>query len=528
VKQVRRLLVLLVVAASLAPALAMLVDSLRGPEGWSLRAFGDGLTDARRLGLLGRSVLVALGSSALALVWGIPVGYVAASRSRALGSCVETLSLLPLLLPSLVTALGFVHLFGRAGVVTVWLRSAFDLQAPPFDLYTPAGAAWILSLCNYPCVSILAAQGFRSIDPASVRAARLAAGPWQRLWGFWRPLLMPWLVRGALLVFLLSFADFGVPSALMVNVYPIEVFTELSAYLDVRRAIAVCAPPAAVALLFVVVALGATRAPWPLAGRTGNDLRSKPWAVAAALLVLTLSLGLPLLVLLWTAQGAYGEALRTAGEQVLTSLRIALLGTGMLLAAGGVFAWACRGLLARGQRAAELAVLLPLLVPGAVVGLGILRLVTAGVWPFAAIHPGEALVAYGAAARFVAIPALLLAAAATSLHAAPLDAARVHGAGRWRVFTGILLPLLWPAVAGAATLSFLFCLGELPAAVLVNPPGVMTLPVRLASLLHFGKDALVAALCVILCGLVAAVLLLGLLLTGGPIRPRLRHAYRAD
>ena len=72
-----------------------------------------------------------------------------------------------------------------------------------------------------------------------------------------------------------------------------------------------------------------------------------------------------------------------------------------------------------------------------------------------------------------------------------------------------------------------FCLGELPASVLLNPPGAMTLPVRLASLLHFGRDALVAALCVTLCGLVVCVLALGLLLSGGPIRLPFRHAPRA-
>ncbi|MFC1706043.1 hypothetical protein ACFL59_04365 [Planctomycetota bacterium] len=77
----------------------------------------------------------------------------------------------------------------------------------------------------------------------------------------------------------------------------------------------------------------------------------------------------------------------------------------------------------------------------------------------------------------------------------------------------VTLPLALPGLVAAVTTSFVFCLGELPASALLNPPGFMTLPVRIASLLHFGEDRIVAALCLTLCALVVAVFTVGLLLT---------------
>jgi ABC-type Fe3+ transport system permease subunit len=378
-------------------------------------------------------------------------------------------------------------------------------------------------------VSILAVQGFRAVDPAAVRAAHLTAGPWRRFWHVWRPLLAPYLASGALLAFLLAFADFGVPSALMVNVYPIEVFTQFSAYFDVKRAIASCAPPVGLIVVLFVVRRALIRgAPWELAGSRARAFAapvSRP-AVTLAVVALLLSVALPVAFLVARAGGAYVESLRVAGDQVLTSLVVSLAGMVMLLAGGLAYAVAYRGLGPRSRAAAETLVLLPLLMPGTAVGLGILWLITAGVWPFSAMYPGAAIVGYAGAARFITFPALILAAGLAGIRRNLIQAAAVHGASRWRT-AWMLAPLLWPAFAAAATISFLLCLGELSASVLINPPGTMTLPVRLASLLHFGKDPIVASLCVILTAVAGAVLLLGLLIVGSPIRLRLHHADRA-
>lgn len=500
------------------------------PDGFTLAALREAVTDPRLLGLLWRSVRVAGGATLLALLWGVGVGYAAWRLGGWRGALVETLACVPLLVPSLVLALGWVALLGPSGIATGWLRARLGLDSAPFDLYTPAGAAFVLSLAYFPCVAILVAQGLRTLDLGALRAARLWAGPWRAFWHVTRPLLAPHVATGALLTFLLAFADFGVPSVLMVNVYPIEVFTRFSAFQDAGSALASAAPLALVAAALVLLRPRFAR-PVP-ATRTSAAARPEgtPWrtGLVLAALGLGLSVVVPLALLLATARGAYAEALRVAGEQMLTSLTVASCGMLLLVALGLVFALAQRGLGARGRGLAEAGVLATLLVPGAAVGIGIVRLVTDGVWPFAAVYPSVWIVAYACAARFVAFPALVLAAAVNRLRPELGSAAAVHGARPLAIAARIALPLLAPALVAAATLSFVASLGELSASVLVDPPGAMTLPVRLASLLHFGKDSLVAALCVMLVALVLVVLLLGTLLAGRPVRLRLSHAHRAS
>jgi iron(III) transport system permease protein len=53
-------------------------------------------------------------------------------------------------------------------------------------------------------------------------------------------------------------------------------------------------------------------------------------------------------------------------------------------------------------------------------------------------------------------------------------AAAVLGAGRWRVFAGIVLPLLRPALLAAWVTTFVVCMRDLVASVFLLPPGVQT------------------------------------------------------
>ncbi|MHC4514052.1 MAG: ABC transporter permease [Planctomycetota bacterium] len=525
-------LAVLVVLACLAPVLAMVYDSLRDADGFSLAAYSGVFSEARQVNLFLRSLFVAAVATLLALVWGLFVAY-AVSRLRGIaGATVETLSFLPLLLPSIVVVMGWIYLLGQAGIVTGWLKALFGLSAAPINLYTPLGAGFVLSLCYFPCVSILATQGFRSTDPAAVRAAHLAAGRLRRLRHIWAPLMAPYLATGALLVFLLAFSDFGVPSGLMVNVYPIETFAQFSAYIDVKRGIATCVVPVILAVALYILRRALVRAtPHETLGasnRAALEHRVSRSAMGVAAVVILLSSVLPLSFLILTAGPleAHALALRTAGEQVLTSLRVALFGMLFLLVAAVLFAAAFRGMGRRGRAVAEALVLLPLVVPGAAVGLGILYLVNHDVWPISSWYPHPEVVAYAAAARYVTFPALILAAAVMSLRTNLFQAAAIAGAGRVRTAVWIAAPLLWPGLVAAAALAFILCLGELAAAVLVNPPGSMTLPVRIASLLHFGKDDVVAALCLVIAAFILGILLLCILIANRPIHIRLQHADR--
>ncbi|MEO0529033.1 MAG: ABC transporter permease subunit [Planctomycetota bacterium] len=79
-----------------------------------------------------------------------------------------------------------------------------------------------------------------------------------------------------------------------------------------------------------------------------------------------------------------------------------------------------------------------------------------------------------------------------------LNAARSDGAGFIARIVRVALPLCWPSLAATWLVAFAWSIGELSATVLVVPPGTPPLSVRLLSLLHYGVEDRVAAICLVL------------------------------
>ena len=59
------------------------------------------------------------------------------------------------------------------------------------------------------------------------------------------------------------------------------------------------------------------------------------------------------------------------------------------------------------------------------------------------------------------------------------EAARVLGAGRWRTFGEITLPLLWPSIAAASLLVFLFCFTSFGVILVLGGPRLATIEVEI-------------------------------------------------
>jgi iron(III) transport system permease protein len=76
-----------------------------------------------------------------------------------------------------------------------------------------------------------------------------------------------------------------------------------------------------------------------------------------------------------------------------------------------------------------------------------------------------------------------------------LDASRSEAANWGAQLVRIALPMRLPGVLMAAALSLVIAVGELSATILVLPPGVTTVSVRVFQLIHYGVDDRVAALC---------------------------------
>jgi iron(III) transport system permease protein len=124
----------------------------------------------------------------------------------------------------------------------------------------------------------------------------------------------------------------------------------------------------------------------------------------------------------------------------------------------------------------------------------------------------EGTLVYGTAALVIAAYTVRYMAPAWSLVAAArrgvdpdlTDAARLQGARGWMLFRHVHGPQMISQLGAAWYVTYLLCLWDVETLALIYPPGGETLALRSFNLLHYGHNAQVNALCVVLLSLAVA------------------------
>ena len=178
---------------------------------------------------------------------------------------------------------------------------------------------------------------------------------------------------------------------------------------------------------------------------------------------------------------------------------MAVLSTALILPPGLALAWCLARWQWRGKSLVETFVALPLVLPPVVTGLVLLKLFgrrgPIGHWLFT--HFGfEVVFTWRAVALALAVMSfpLLVRTARSAIEEVNSDLeqiARTLGAGPWRVFFTITVPLAKPGLLAGLLLAFARALGEFGATIMVagNIPGVTTtLSTDIYQLVQLGED----------------------------------------
>ncbi len=175
----------------------------------------------------------------------------------------------------------------------------------------------------------------------------------------------------------------------------------------------------------------------------------------------------------------------------------------------------------RGKRLLEAAVQMPIVVPPAVAGVGLLLVFGRRGMLGPALYSLHMSVAFSTAAvviaqAFVAGPFFVVAArqAFDAVDADLVAVSRTLGASPMRAFLNVELPLAAPGILAGAALSWARALGEFGATMLFagNLPGVtQTLPLAIYTALDSGIDVAVAMAALLLFAAFALLLLIRLL-----------------
>ncbi len=451
---------------------------------------------------------------------------------------IDWLLILPLALPTYITAYCYVEIAGFAGPVQSLLRSLTgyrslrDYWFP--DVRSPGGAVLIFSFVLYPYV-YLSTRALFAVQAASIMesARTLGARPGRLFWSIGLPMARPALAAGLTLVLLETLNDVGATQYLGVPTLTLSVY---STWLN-RGSLAGAAQIACILLLLIlgtVVLEARLRAQKRFAiptrqSRMVGRKRLPAWqgalVAAACLLPVLLGFGIPAAFLLHETlrEGIAAQANAGLLRALATTLAYAALATAvtMLMACGIVAAmrFGRESWIAAATRIAGLGYALPgtVLALGLLVPLGYVDNVFA-TWlrAWTGINPGLMLFGSGAALvlayviRFltVGISGLQSGMARISPHVD--DAARSLGANSLEVMQVVHWPMVRPALASAALLVFVDCIKELPATLLLRPLNVETLATVVYGHASRGsfEDGALAALLIVLAGLYPVIRLM--------------------
>ena len=192
----------------------------------------------------------------------------------------------------------------------------------------------------------------------------------------------------------------------------------------------------------------------------------------------------------WYAVLARDHALAVALQNSL------LIASGSTLLATVLGVGAAIGLERGGWRppaAVEGAFLLPLVMPEVMMGVALLLFFVLVKMPL-----GLLTVTIGHTVFNVPVVTMIVRARLRKLDPALEEAARDLGATPWQVFRRVTLPLLQPAVIGAALLAFTVSLDDFVVTFFTAGPGATTLPLKVYSMIKTGISPEINALSALL------------------------------
>lgn len=484
-----------------------------------------------------RTLATALASTAVATVLGAVFALLVGATDLRGKAALGFVFLLPLMIPSQVTAIAWLNLLGPASPLLKTLGLA-PAPGTPHPLYGWAGISGIMGLEHAPLVFLALRAGLRAMPGEAIEAAEAAgAGRWHILRTIVLPMSLPALAAGAALAFVSAIGNFGTPALLGIpagySVLTVLIYQQLAGFGP--QAISQVAVLSLLLGGFALLGIAAER--W-VGGR--RDIR---WArprtrrliplrgaalacLVGAWSVLTLVVAVPLMALIATALvQAYGLPLTPAtitGENfraVFMHAATARAALNSLFLAGstaailaGVAAFLAYLMVWRdGPLTRALAVVaeLPYTLPGVVQALAVI-LVFLRPLPFldVSLYGTLWIILIAYLARFLVLALRTTVAGYRQIHGSLEEAAAIAGAGLWHRIATVILPLGSPAIAGGAVLVFLIALNELTVSALLWSTGHETLGIVVFSLEQGGDSTLAAALSVLV--VAATVALMGL------------------
>jgi iron(III) transport system permease protein len=438
------------------------------------------------------SLIVGGMSVVISSIFALPLAYFVTRFQFRGALLIQTLGVLPLIMPPFVGATAMQLLFGRSGSLNLILDDWFGITLPIMEGLN--AVIWVEALHYFPFILLNLIVALNNIDRAMEESAQNLGASGMRL--FRRivfPLAMPGYVAGAALVFLKVFDDVATPLVLNVtNILAAQAYLRITS-IGIDDPIGYVASVIMVAASVVALwgsALALKNRDYATLQRGGSSLavkKLKPWQAVLAygwivfvlLLVLSPHVGILLLSFsrVWsfsvipesyTLQN-YATMFQDSPHMLWNSALYCGIAAGLDVILGTAIAYLILRTKVPGRRLLDFAATSAVAIPGVVLGIGYLRTFRDFNIPFTdtPVVSFWLIIALAYTVRRLPYALRSCMAALQQIHVAMEEAAQNLGANTRRTITRVVVPLMAGGILAGFVTSFLTAAVELSATLML-------------------------------------------------------------
>ena len=501
------------------------------------------LTEPWLLPTLLNTVIVVVASTALAVVFGAVLAWLNERTDANLGVVGFILPIIPLLIPSVALAIGWVFVAApRVGFLNGLLAYLPDWISFRVNIYTWSGLIWVYAIHGIPYVYLVVSASLRNVDPALEEASRIAgAGMLRTLYRVSLPAVRPALIASAMLCIISGLALYSIPAIIgptakidLLSVRMVYMFSkDYPPRMDEAQVLGLFMLALIVMLWMVQRRVSASGQFVTVGGRSSASSRLPlgRWRGPARALMITymaLASVIPLCALIvvslqpfWMPRIVLGQLTIQNYVQALTGNPItggAIRNSLLLSVAGATITMViavCAAIYVVHNtnfwsRTADMLMKLPAAIPNLVIAAGFL--VTFSGAPF--FLSGTLLILLLAyLVMYIPSGSIAANAAVTQVGRDMREASYIAGAAEGRTIRRVVLPLAFPGFVAGWTMVFVHMMGDLSAAALLAGIGTPVIGFAILEIWESGGFGILAAFAATMCAVITLVVACMMLLS---------------
>lgn len=497
------ILFLLLAFFLLYPIIAVLIKSIRGPDGFTLKYYYSFFSKKYYFQSLYNTLLLGVINTVVCLVIGFCLAYMTTRGPWILRKPLKIIALVPLIAPPYLFALSLIILFGRNGLVT----RMFDLQ---WQLYGFTGVVISQTLAFIPLAYMMIESTLMSLNPNLEESAYdMGASEATILRTITIPLLAPGLLKAALLIFVMTIAEFG-NAAILGGRTPFlapDTYTMITGESDFNMgsvlSVVLIAP--CILIFFIHNYL--------LEGKKFTTIGGKP--VASEPRKITPLIKVPFVIITTVAAGAIficfavvvassfykilGVTDRfvlsnyldfTSNQAIYNSIRVSFVAAVIGAIIGVLLSYVIVRGKFFGRTFIEMVSLSGFALPGTVLGIGYLLAFSA---PPLKLTGGIMILALNCVFRFLAVGVEAGISKLHQIHIEIEEASADLGASFLTTFFRIVLPIMFPAFIAGFIYTFMTAIVSLSAVVFLVSPGFQLAAVKIFDSAVYGEIGIASA-----------------------------------